>query len=191
MDQALISLTHVCRGWREMFTSRSSLWTRLDFMNVEKTHTYIQRSKSSSLEICLEGHKGNTYFDDAFSLVIPHIRRLKSLTIRADVLPAALRRLHQHAPLLEELDIDLTCPHPPILDRALFNGDLSSLRELRLGGVITLTLEQSGKSYGFLPRILSSRTRLRNSTPRFFRVRPPPTRNHARTFNSKLIRRSA
>ena len=37
MDQDLIALTHVCRGWRDAFISRSSLWTRIDLTNVGKT----------------------------------------------------------------------------------------------------------------------------------------------------------
>jgi len=136
-DRDLIALTHVCHGWRDMFISRSSLWTQLDFMNDDKTRTYIQRSKSSPLEIYLESSEENPYLDDTFFLVIPHHFRLKSLTIRADDLPEAIGILDCHAPLLQVLDISLTCPHPPVLDSALFNGDFSSLRELTLGGVIT------------------------------------------------------
>ena len=41
MYQALISLTHICRGWRETFISRSSLWAHLDLTTVDKTQTYI------------------------------------------------------------------------------------------------------------------------------------------------------
>jgi len=40
-------------------------------------------------------------------------------------------------PSSSDVDISLTCPHPPVLDSALFNGDFSSLRGLTLGGVIT------------------------------------------------------
>ena len=29
-DYELVAFTHVCRGWREEFISRSSLWTSLD-----------------------------------------------------------------------------------------------------------------------------------------------------------------
>ena len=136
-DQDLITLTHVCRGWRDTFISRSSLWTQLDFMNVDKTRTYIQRSKSSPLELHLERDEDNTYLDDAFSLVTPHIHRIKSLTIYADALPDNIRHFNCYAPLLEELDIDLTSPHAPVLNNALFNRDISSLRELRLSGVVT------------------------------------------------------
>ena len=133
MNQDLTTLTHICRGWRDVFTSCSSLWTRLDFMNVSKTRTYIQRSQSSPLEIRLK----QGYLDDAFSLVTPHLRRLKSLTICVDALPDVLRHFHRQAPLLEELNITSYHNRNPILDGALFDGDLSSLRKLSLSGAIT------------------------------------------------------
>ena len=138
-DQGLITLTHVCHGWRDVFTSCSSLWTRLDFTNVEKTRTYIQRSRSSPLEICLEKGQDTSFLDDAFSLVIPYLRQLKSLTICAGDLPDALRHFRCQAPLLEELSIFLYKDHNQILDGALFGGDLSSLRKLTLSGAITIT----------------------------------------------------
>ena len=46
-DQDTIALTHVCRAWREVFVSQTSLWTRFDCLNGEKTRTYLERSKSS------------------------------------------------------------------------------------------------------------------------------------------------
>jgi len=139
MDQDLITLTHVCRGWRDVFTSCSSLWTRLDLKDVEKTRTYIQRSQSSPLEIFLEKSDEPNYPDDAFSLVVPHLRRLKSLAIDADVLPDVLRHFCCQAPLLEELNIFLyDDDYNQILDSALFGGDLSSLCKLTLNGAITI-----------------------------------------------------
>jgi len=139
MDQDLIALTHVCRGWRDVFTSCSSLWTRLDFTNVEKTRTYIRRSQSSPLEIYLENSEDLNYLDDAFSLVIPHLHRLKSLAIDADVLPDVFRHFRCQTPLLEELSILLYNDHNQVFDSALFGGDLSSLRKLTLSGTITIT----------------------------------------------------
>ena len=126
----VLALTQVCRCWREIFTSRPSLWTRFYFKNVDKTRTYIQRSKTSSLKFYL----CDTSRDDAFSLIIPHLHRLNSLVVYS---PTLLRHFRCHFPLLERLDI---CPHAykyRELDGALFNGDLSSLRELRLSGVTT------------------------------------------------------
>ena len=136
-DQDLITLTHVSRGWRNIFVSRSSLWTRLDCMDVDKTRTYIQRSESSPLEIFFENGEGDAYPDDAFALVIPHIHRIKSLTIRAYTLPAAIIYFSCRTPLLEKLDIRLTCTEVIILNDSLFDRDLSSLRELTLSGVVT------------------------------------------------------
>ncbi|KAF9647942.1 hypothetical protein BDM02DRAFT_3072018, partial [Thelephora ganbajun] len=49
MDENLIALTHVCRGWREVLIAHSALWTRLDCTDAEKTRVYIERSKSSPL----------------------------------------------------------------------------------------------------------------------------------------------
>ncbi|KAF9645561.1 hypothetical protein BDM02DRAFT_3079455, partial [Thelephora ganbajun] len=45
----VIALTHVCRAWREIFTSRSSLWTDFHCMDAEKTRVYLERSKSSPI----------------------------------------------------------------------------------------------------------------------------------------------
>ena len=112
IDQALVALTYVYRGWRDMLISRSSLRTTLDLMNVEKIRTYIQCSKSSPLKIYLYENEveGVTYLEGAFSLPMRHTRRLKSLKIRG---------------------------HNPTFDSRLFGRDLSSLRELAILGTIT------------------------------------------------------
>ena len=133
-DGDLIASTHVCRDWRDVLTSRPSLWTQPDFKNIDKTRAYIQRSQSSPLKLYLGDSKVT---NDAFTLVIPHIRRLKSLTIHANALPSVLRHFRCHAPLLEKFDMYISRITQPILDGALFDGDFSSLRELRLRRVIT------------------------------------------------------
>jgi hypothetical protein len=139
MDKALIALTHACRSWRELLIACPSLWARLDCTNAEKTRVYIERAKSSPLEITLRRRKVASHLEDAFFLVIPHIGRLQSLSIVET--RDTLRNLTQHlscpVPFLRELRINLTCNPPPLLDSALFNGDLSSLRTLSLTGVIT------------------------------------------------------
>ena len=133
----MVALTHVCRRWRVSFTSRSFLWAKLDFMNVDKTRTYIHRSQSSPLKISLKVNRYESYLDDAVSLIIPHIHRLKSMTVHAIYLPGIFNQLTCPAPLLEKLDINLSLVPTPIPDSALFGGDLSNLRELRLGRSIT------------------------------------------------------
>ena len=135
MDECLIALTHVCRSWRRTFIHRPSLWTRLDLTNIGKTRTYIRRSRSSPLKLHLWDHQ---IVGDAFAPVTPHIGQLKSLTltINAKAPPIVLTHFRCHAPLLEKLDID-TFATNRVLGSGLFNGDLSSLRELRVCGVIT------------------------------------------------------
>lgn len=138
MDEDSISLTHVCRAWRNTFISRSLLWTHLDFTNTDKTRTYLQRSKSSPLKICLGAdNEDETVLEDVVPFVISHIYRLKSLVVRGYALPDVLRYFCHHAPLLEELDVSIVGRRDPVLDSAPFNGDLSSIRKLTLGGVIT------------------------------------------------------
>ena len=136
-DEALLALTHVCRHWREVFTSRSSLWTKLDLTNADKTKAYLQRSGTAPLEIDLieSGIKGlDGYLEHAISLVIPHIPRVKTLSIYVgDVRAGVFERFYCHMPLLESLRIENAFPKElDALDDKLFDGDLSSLRELTL-----------------------------------------------------------
>ena len=136
--RSIIALTHVCQAWREVYTSRSSLWTDLDCEDEDQAHIYLERSKSLPVNLSL-------YTDDRlpsyhpFFKIIPHaIGRLGSLTI--DVKRKHLQDITAHlshpAPLLEKLSIcggsDYDSQHDPVLTFALFNGDLSSLRKLRL-----------------------------------------------------------
>ena len=136
-DMNLIRLTHVCRSWREIFVSRPSLWTDLDFWNTDKTRVYIERSKCVPLEIYLEP----PYLEGAFLLAIPHIHRLKALWVSGgstDVLPVLVEHFSCPLPLLDELEIDFSDGgYFPTLPHQLFNGNISSLRKLTLMGVIT------------------------------------------------------
>jgi len=135
----LVALTHVCRGWRKLFTSHPSLWTRLDFTNVDKTRVYIERSRSLPLEATLCKTKAESSLEEALLLAVPHIRRFKSLTIIGitDPLQNLTRHLTSPAPSLRELIVDFNSIPAPSLDSNLLNGDLSLLNTLTLGGVST------------------------------------------------------
>jgi hypothetical protein len=139
MDKSLIALTHACRSWRELLIGYPSLWARLDCANADKTRVYIERAKLSPLEIALRKRRVTTYLEGAFPLVIPHIGRLRSLSIvgTRGPLPNLTQHLSCPIPFLRNLTINLTCHPPPVLDSALFNGNLSSLHTLSLTGVIT------------------------------------------------------
>ena len=139
-DEGLIKLTHVCRGWREFFTSHPLLCTRLDCTNVDKTRVYIDRSKTSPLEISLAQTDDTLDWEEAFVLMVPHMGRFRTLSVSgspAQVLPVLAEHFSCSAPLLDNLNINLICAQTPTLPEKLFNGDLSSLHELGLGGVIT------------------------------------------------------
>ena len=139
IDKNVITLTHVCRGWRGLFIADPSLWTRLDCRDVDKTRVYIQRSKSSGLNISLRRSEGRAFLENPFLWVSPHIGRLKFLSIvgTEDTLRNIAQHISRPTPLLRGLTIDLTCGPAPILNSTLFNGDLSSLHTLTLSGVIT------------------------------------------------------
>ena len=140
----IIALTHVCRAWREVFTSRSALWTDLDCIDLDKTEVYLERSKSSPINLSLHRYSRLSPWDP-FVLIIPRIiGRLKSLSVWGT--PGGLRGivafLSRPAPFLEDVSIygdpgDRALPRLPILTSALFNGDLSSLRSMWLQDVHT------------------------------------------------------
>jgi len=143
-DEGVIALTHVCRAWREVFVSRSSLWTNFDCSDEEKTRVYFERSKSSPINLSLDLLAsdgilpGNPFFQ-----IIPHATgRLKSLFVKGQSkdVEVVTSHLSHPAPLLEHLSIRTKPPFAhrnPVLPSALFNGDLSSLRVLRLESVHT------------------------------------------------------
>ena len=138
-EENLITATHVCRGWRELFISRPSLWTQLDCTHIEKTSIYVERSKSSPLNVYIQEDEDTPFLNGAFFLTIPHLGRLRSLSLFGssdDFVNTINQHLHYSAPSLEELKISFTgAPHQ--IKATIFNGDLSSLRELRLSRVLT------------------------------------------------------
>ena len=143
-DKDLIALTHVCRAWREVFTSRSSLWTDLDCADGDKAHVYLERSKSSPINLSVR-RNGDLSPSDPFFQIIPHvIGRLKSLSVRFWKAPGTLQDITAHlsrpAPLLEKLLIHggyYGRNRNVVLPSTLFNGELSSLRTLDLQSIRT------------------------------------------------------
>ena len=139
-EGALITLTHVSRSWRGQLISCSWLWKSLDCAGVDQTRVYLERSKTSPLDICLGGKGHAPFINDAFLLTLPHIGRLKGLSIVVssnDLVKLTYHFLHHRAPLLKKLRMRSTSADPPTIEAAFFDGDLSSLRELRLSGVLT------------------------------------------------------
>jgi hypothetical protein len=144
-DKGVIALTHVCRSWREAFISWSSLWTNFccGKLNADKTRVYLERSKSSPITLRLLRGADLSPRGPFLRIVPRAVGRLKSLSIYGT--PGNLQdittRLSHPAPLLKHLwidgDSDSEAQYNPVLATTLFNGDLSSLRELRLESVRT------------------------------------------------------
>lgn len=138
-DEELIKLTHVCRGWREIFVSRASLWTFLDCTDPDKTRVYLERSKKSPLEIWLKEGEYTRNLGDTFLLTVPHTNRFKAVTLSGS--PNNILKVTKHfcspAPLLEKLVIHIRDTQAAPIEITLFGGNLQSLRELRLHEVRT------------------------------------------------------
>ena len=142
-NQDVIALTHVCQAWRKIFASCPSAWTDLDCENADKTRVYLERSKSLPVDLRLERVEGLSPYDPFFQVISHAIPRLRSLAIHGT--PANLQdivsQLSRPAPLLRSLTIEVDCgcspQRGPAITTTLFNGDLSSLRELRLKCVTT------------------------------------------------------
>ena len=141
-DRDVVSLTHVCRGWREIFTSRSSLWTHLDCKNSDKTHAYIERSRSLPLEVSAV-QSDRTYSNDILLGLAPHTNRFGSLSIylpSQTLQDGVLDHFTSPAPLLKKLKIVLgrkySHSNASILS-TIFPEHLSPLRDLSLSGVAT------------------------------------------------------
>ena len=139
-NEGLIELTHVCRHWREIFISRASLWTFLDCVDLDQTRIYLERSKMSPLEMWFARDGYHPFPDDTLLLIAPHVGRLKALTLLgpSKIILKFINHFGSPAPLLEELDIQVCSPYTTVSEGALFGGNLSSLRELRLSGVLNL-----------------------------------------------------
>jgi hypothetical protein len=139
-ERDIIALTHVCRAWREIFTSRPSLWNNLDLYreDTEKTEVYLKRSKSSPIDVSLCYRGRGPFPRDSLFQIIPHaLGRLRSLHFNAGAierLDDITARLSHPAPLLEALSMETAWS---VLPPTLFAGDLSSLYELRLRSTIT------------------------------------------------------
>ena len=109
---------------------------------MDKTLAYLERSKSSPIDLSLARDVKSPPWESFFETIPQVIERLESLSIEGTPgnLPFIASRLLHPAPILEKLSIRGGCQytsHNPVLTPALFNGELSSLRKLYLEYVRT------------------------------------------------------
>ena len=139
-NRDIIALTQVCWAWREVFTSRSSMWTDLDCVGVDKTRVYLERSRSSPINVSLY-RDSHLHPHDPLFQITPVTKRFKSLNIITKGKPEILQDIAAHlshpAPLLKDLSISGDCRHARPRIPSLFNGDLSPLQKLQLECICT------------------------------------------------------
>ena len=126
-----------------MFVSRSSLWSTLDCVDAEKTRVYLERSRSSPINLRLRRGLSLASINASLQIIPQAIDQLKSLTVASKPgdLEIVIPHLSHPAPLLKELYLDGCYGKPqdyPVLASTIFNGDLSLLCELRLQRVRTV-----------------------------------------------------
>ncbi|KAJ8487194.1 hypothetical protein ONZ51_g4336 [Trametes cubensis] len=98
-----LSLTYVCRRWRDIALSAPTLWTRIDVQNDHLLGLFLARSDTAALSL----HIGDENPD---VLLGAHVERLKRLDITTSASSSApttfdLARLHFNSPALECLTI--------------------------------------------------------------------------------------
>jgi len=72
-DRDLITLTHVCRAWRGVFISQPSLWTDLDWVGLDRTRAYLERSKTCPINVSIYKRRvANQFFCDPPIQIAPH-----------------------------------------------------------------------------------------------------------------------
>ena len=108
MNKPLIMMTHVCRSWRNLLLSISSLWTQIDFSvsTDQQIEYFLRRSGNQPLDIC----HYLTDLDDVepfLSITLHNLFRLRRLSITTCIprFGRLLGSFSSPAPELEHLEI--------------------------------------------------------------------------------------
>ena len=105
-DRDLISATHVCVRWRSTLLSTPLLWTEVAIGDLDRTLTYLERSKNALLHVSV----GESALDSGYFSAhdMSWIGRTDSLCIYADreQTKSIAGRLCLPAPLLQSLTFD-------------------------------------------------------------------------------------
>ena len=125
----LLSITHVCRFWRQVAINAPELWTEITMKNPKAIEAFLERSGAVSLNVGLHLGPGTEPPCGILEAVAPHSHRFRRFSIFAP--PEAhydpFAAFTGPAPLLERLEINYPVDSPP---RSLFGGQTPRLREL-------------------------------------------------------------
>ena len=138
MNQPLLTMTHVCRSWRNLLLSTPSLWTHIDFSTsrAKQAECFLGRSAKQFLDIHhFFGREDTT--EPFLSTTLGNLYRLRRLDIGSNSqhLERVLVRFTRPAPELKHLeivnDIDFT-NRDMQFPSAIFGGQLPKLTSLSL-----------------------------------------------------------
>ena len=108
MNEPLITMTHVCRSWRNVLLAAPSLWTQIDFSTSKSKQAkgFLGRSEDQPLDI----HQFLETEEDAepfLSTTLHNLHRLQRLKIGSNLehLEPVLKRFTRSAPELKHLEI--------------------------------------------------------------------------------------
>ena len=129
--QDLVSVTHVCRSWRQVAITAPELWTEITMANPEVVKAFLERSGAVPLKVDLRLGSGPEIDKDLLEAVTPHAHRFWQLSVVTHRGLDFIGSLPftDPAPLLEQLVI-----HYPLGNRQvlLFDDQAPRLRELTM-----------------------------------------------------------
>ena len=98
-EEDLFSASQVCRYWRSVLISSSSLWTRISCRRESRTIASLERCESMPIQLRLEQPFSSVALED----IIPRKRKIVSLTVKhqLDKAPPLYRPLMSSRPYLE------------------------------------------------------------------------------------------
>ena len=106
-DKDLISATHVCARWRAILLSTPFLWTKIDFEDIVRASAFIERSKSSLIDVSVAKTRSFLGPEGVFLGAIPWVARMRTLHIHAEEeqIKTIAKRLCHQTPNLQTLSL--------------------------------------------------------------------------------------
>ena len=176
MNGSLVTMTHVCRSWRNVLFSTPSLWTQLDFSrstNSQQAKDFLRRSGGLPLDIH-QFLEDPDHIEPFLSTTLRNLSRLRRLDINLCLydFERLLGRFLTSAPVLEDLKIsnDANITEEDIkFPSTIFGGRLPRLTSLSL---CSLRTDLRGLNLPSLTRFsfrTGTKTSVRNLTSFFQR----------------------
>ena len=122
----LVSVTHVCKYWRQVAIAAPDLWTEINMTNLEAVEVFLERSGAVPLNVNLRSMN-----EDILQTVAPHAHRFRQFFVFAygDSEYDPFTALMKPAPLLERLGISFPVFYQPFF---IFDDQTPRLRELTI-----------------------------------------------------------